>query len=148
MGRRAARWVTAGPSGLVAIAVCLTCAGCGGPDGDDAVHVALQLETALAAGQGPEACALLLPAAAEAVADRTGNSCDGGVVDLVGVSGADPAAAATTTAPRVAVAGRQAQVALSGDTVFLARDGEGWVVTAALCAARADRPYDCEVEAS
>jgi hypothetical protein len=45
------------------------------------------------------------------------------------------------------VAGRQAQVRLGGDTVFLARSGDGWVVTAAGCDPRPDRPYDCEVAA-
>ena len=47
----------------------------------------------------------------------------------------------------VHVAGRQAQVVTATDTVFLALSGDAWVVTAAGCTPRDDRPYDCEVEA-
>ncbi|MCA5894856.1 hypothetical protein LEP48_18030 [Isoptericola sp. NEAU-Y5] len=45
------------------------------------------------------------------------------------------------------VAGRQAQVATGDDTYFLALSGDGWVITAAACEPRPQRPYDCEVEA-
>ena len=47
----------------------------------------------------------------------------------------------------VHVAGRQAQVVTADDTLFLAVSGDAWVVTAAGCTPREDRPYDCEVEA-
>jgi hypothetical protein len=47
----------------------------------------------------------------------------------------------------VRVWGEQAQVLLSGDTVFLTRVREGWKVTAAGCRRQAKGPYDCDVEA-
>lgn len=47
----------------------------------------------------------------------------------------------------VEVWGRDAQVKLTGDTVFLTETRAGWRVTAAACRAQADAPYDCEVEA-
>ena len=46
----------------------------------------------------------------------------------------------------VEVWGGNAQVALAGDTVFLAETGAGWRVTAAACRPQAEAPYDCEVD--
>ena len=46
----------------------------------------------------------------------------------------------------VEIWGGDAQVALAGDTVFLTETDTGWRVTAAVCQARTDAPYDCEVE--
>jgi hypothetical protein len=46
----------------------------------------------------------------------------------------------------VEVWGGGAQVRLAGDTLFLTETSSGWRVTAAACTARADAPYDCQVE--
>jgi len=46
----------------------------------------------------------------------------------------------------VEVWGRDAQVRLAGDTLFLTETESGWKVTAAACRRHADAPYDCEVE--
>jgi hypothetical protein len=46
----------------------------------------------------------------------------------------------------VAVWGRNAQVRLTGDTVFLTETSAGWRVAAAGCESRSEAPYDCEVE--
>jgi hypothetical protein len=46
----------------------------------------------------------------------------------------------------VQVWGRDAQVMLSGDTLFLTETHSGWRVTAAACRPQGDAPYDCEVE--
>ncbi len=46
----------------------------------------------------------------------------------------------------VEVWGGDAQVRLSGDTVFLTRTSAGWRVAAAACTPTAEGPYDCEVE--
>jgi len=46
----------------------------------------------------------------------------------------------------VEVWGGDAQVRLTGDTVFLTETRSGWRVTAAGCRPQVDAPYDCEVE--
>ncbi len=46
----------------------------------------------------------------------------------------------------VEVWGSDAQVRLSGDTVFLTDTPAGWRVTAAACEPRGELPYDCAVE--
>jgi hypothetical protein len=49
----------------------------------------------------------------------------------------------------VEVWGEDALVHLTDDTLFLTRDDAGWRVSAAACeAAGADRPYECQLEAS
>ena len=47
----------------------------------------------------------------------------------------------------VQVWGGDAQVKLSGDTLFLTQTHAGWKVSAAACTPNADAPYDCEVGA-
>jgi hypothetical protein len=39
--------------------------------------------------------------------------------------------------------GRGAQVQLDGDVVFLSIFGGQWLITAAGCQSRGERPYDC-----
>jgi len=138
--RRAARVLV--PAGLAVLAV----AGCAGPGPDDARDVVSALGDAVVAGDGAAACALLLPDAADALAEETGEPCaqavtapDGPLADLV--------ATGRVVVEDVHVAGHQAQVVTADDTLFLAVSGDGWVVTAAGCTPREDRPYDCEVEA-
>jgi len=46
----------------------------------------------------------------------------------------------------VEIWGSDAQVRLTGDTVFLTETDSGWRVVAAACTPRGDAPYDCEVE--
>ena len=46
----------------------------------------------------------------------------------------------------VEVWGGNAQVRLSGDTVFLTRTATGWRIAAAVCSAQPEGPYDCEVQ--
>jgi hypothetical protein len=45
-----------------------------------------------------------------------------------------------------AVWGDDAQVRLSGDTLFLTRTGAGWKVVAAGCTPNGDLPYVCRLE--
>ena len=47
----------------------------------------------------------------------------------------------------VEVWGGDAQVKLSGDTLFLTETRSGWRITAAACRPQGDKPYDCEVAA-
>jgi hypothetical protein len=48
----------------------------------------------------------------------------------------------------VAVYGLQAEVILSGDTVFLSRFEDGWRVIAAGCTPQEGKPFDCLVKGS
>ncbi|MGY1813732.1 hypothetical protein [Blastococcus sp. SYSU D00820] len=47
----------------------------------------------------------------------------------------------------VEVWGEEAQVRLSGDTLFLTRTPDGWRVTAASCTPAGEGRYDCRLEA-
>jgi hypothetical protein len=46
----------------------------------------------------------------------------------------------------VEIWGGDAQVRMSGDTLFLTETRAGWRVTAAACVPREQAPYECEVE--
>ena len=50
------------------------------------------------------------------------------------------------TVESVEVWGGDAQVRLSGDTLFLTRTRAGWRVSAAACESRGEAPYECGVE--
>lgn len=119
-------------------------AGCG-PSVEQPRQVALGFYAAIGSRDGDAACAVLARSVAEAVAEDGGSTCADSITS--GDLGADLLGRATGAAPQdVRVAGRQAQVQVGTDTVFLARSGSGWAVTAAACDARPERPYDCEVE--
>jgi len=129
---------------VVALAA-LTLAGCA-PPGDAPARAVAGFYAALADGDGAAACAVLAPAVVTSVEEESASSCaDALTTGDLGDDLRDRAQG--TTDPRVRVAGRQAQAALGTDTVFLVRSGSGWVITAAGCTPRPDRPYDCEVEA-
>ncbi|MDQ4047110.1 MAG: hypothetical protein M3127_07085, partial [Actinomycetota bacterium] len=93
---------------------------------------------ALDSGDYPHACALLIPAAVEKLEAGAPGTCAEKLEQL------DVPVAATVR--NSASYGRNAQVIMDEDTLFLARSGEGWKITAAGCTARGERPYDCEVE--
>ncbi len=134
--------------GLAALAlVTATLAGCAGPGAAEAQDVVEDLAGALAVGDGDAACALILPAAADALAADEGEPCADVVTAPDGPLAGLTAAGTEVVVEDVHVAGRQAQVVTATDTVFLALSGDAWVVTAAGCTPRDDRPYDCEVEA-
>jgi hypothetical protein len=105
-------------------------AGCAATERPDVERVA----TAFAEGDPTARCSLLAPATVAAL-EREG-----------------PCAAATGAAPQggqvldTAVWGDEAQVRLSGDTLFLTRTGAGWKVVAAGCTPDGDRPYVCLLE--
>jgi len=143
-GRRARTGVATGA--LVGLAA-LGLAACAGPGSADARDVVEDLAGALAAGDGDAACALILPDAADALATDEGEPCADVVSAPDGPLAALAAAGDDLVVEDVHVAGRQAQVLTTTDTVFLAVSGDGWIVTAAGCTPREDRPYDCEVEA-
>ena len=102
---------------------------------------------AISDADGAKACALLAPATVHALQEQANQSCPqailaGDVGDTLTSRAHDAADPAATTA------GRQAQVTLTTDVVFLTVSGSSWLITAAGCDARPERPYDCVVEAS
>lgn len=114
--------------------------GCAGsnPGTSQAATTALDFHRALDSGNYPHACGLLISAAVEKLEAGTPGTCAEKLEQL------DVPVAATVR--NSASYGRNAQVIMDEDTLFLARSGEGWKITAAGCTARGERPYDCEVE--
>jgi hypothetical protein len=120
--------------------VLLLAAGCAGlnPGSGEAGATARQFHQLLDSGDGEGACSLLAPGTTEEVESGNPGTC---ADKLTGISLAPASEVVQSQA-----FGRQAQVRLDGDTVFLTRSGDGWVVTAAGCTSRGERPYDCEVK--
>ena len=122
-------------------------AGCGRPDAAAADATAEHFYQAVEAAEGADACSFLAPATVENLEDDAGEPCaDAILAGEVGdtlTSRADDA-----TDPVARVAGRQAQAVLPMDVVFLTVSGDHWLITAAGCDARPQRPYDCVLEGS
>lgn len=124
-------------------------AGCGfaRPDAASAGATAQEFYGAVAASDGVGACALLAPVTVEALEDDAGAPCPDAILDGdVGSTLTARADDADDAAGRVA--GRLAQVTLASDVLFLTVSGDRWLVTAAGCDPRPDRPYDCVLEGS
>jgi hypothetical protein len=86
----------------------------------------------------PEArCELLAPATREAFEHSEGASCSDAVQELPLDGG---------TVESIEIWGGEAQVRLTGDTIFLTETSLGWRITAAVCQKRAEEPYECEVD--
>ncbi|MCK9795691.1 hypothetical protein M1843_18240 [Isoptericola sp. 4D.3] len=130
----------------VAALVAAAAVGCSGPGDDDARDVVSRFYAAVADGDGAAACALLLPGAADDLAEEEQAPCPEALLDPAGPGGVLGPRAADAAVEAVHRAGSQAQVVTASDTVFLARSGDTWVVTAVGCDPRGERPYDCEVE--
>lgn len=101
----------------------------------------------VSAGDGAAVCAALAPATREQVASDAEESCEVAVrTGEVGQALGEAAERARSHGDtRVTVAGRQAQAVHGGEVLFLTRSGQEWLVTAAACSPRPERPYDCEV---
>jgi ketosteroid isomerase-like protein len=131
--RRAALALTA--AGLAA-----TSAACADPgeDRDAAAGAARALFTAVAAGDGEAACAILAPDTLAELEESSGTTCADAITeeDLP-----EPGPVQT-----VDVYGQWARVVTSNDTVFLGAFGDGWRVVAAGCRSRGERPYDCRLQ--
>ena len=123
----------AGFAVLGAAAALLT--GCSSTQQPEVEEVATRFEDA---GADPEfRCDLLAPATLAAFEKDESASCaeaieqvplEGGAIESVDIWGSD------------------AQVRLSGDTLFLTETRAGWRVTAAACRSQGEAPYECEVE--
>lgn len=141
--RSGPRWLRPGTAlGTAVLAVVLLASvpGCAGanPGTSEAATTALDFHTALASGDYARACGLLIPSAVEKLEAGSAGSCAEKLSQL------DVPAAASVQ--ESAAYGRNAQVVMDQDTLFLARSGDGWKITAAGCSSRGERPYDCEVE--
>ena len=119
-------------AGLVAAGLL---AGCASLEEADAGQVALEFEDAGA--EPARRCALLAPTTRETLESDESAPCTDAITQLPLPGG---------VVRSVEVWGGQAQVRLSGDTVFLTETDAGWRVTAAGCEPRGEAPYDCEVE--
>ena len=109
--------------------------GCAGLQEDDVARVAGAFEDP---GAPPaDRCAFLAPSTLETLESDESAPCADVIGQLPLPGGAVEA---------VEVWGGDAQVRLSGDTVFLTDTPAGWRVTAAACQPRGELPYDCEVE--
>jgi hypothetical protein len=115
----------------------LVLAGCASAQDDEVRRVATQFEDP--AADPRQRCDLLIPTARAALEEEASAACPE-VIQDVPLPGGEVEA--------VEVWGGDAQVRLSGDTLFLTQTRNGWRVTAAACTPRGERPYDCEVESS
>jgi hypothetical protein len=110
--------------------------GCASTQQPEVQRVATSFEDS---GADPGArCDLLTPKALAALEKSESQPC----ADAIGQLPLDGG-----TVRSVQVWGGDAQVKLSGDTVFLTETSGGWKVSAAACTPNADAPYDCEVTA-
>jgi hypothetical protein len=138
--------VVVGCAVLMFTATALVGCGLAPPDAEAAASVAREFVGAVEESDGAAACDLLAPRAQEALAEEAHSPCAEAVLEP-DVIDALPAPDAALDEEPLAY-GRQAQVHLGGDVLFLVLDGEGWVVRAAGCTPRPDQPYDCTIEGS
>ncbi|KQU68895.1 hypothetical protein ASC58_09515 [Phycicoccus sp. Root101] len=123
---------------LTACGALAGCAGQGNAENDNALAVAGQFTRSVRTDPA-RACALLAPQTLKTVEDE-GGTCATALPREV-----QPAIGGTSA---VQVYGKDAIVHLGTSTLFLARFGLGWRVTAAGCTPQPDRPYDCTVRGS
>ena len=114
-------------------AVLLT--GCAGLEESDVAEVATAFEDP--AGDPQARCDLLAPATLAALESEESAPCADAITD-VPLSGGE--------VETVEVWGGDAQVRLTGDTVFLTETDAGWRIVAAGCEPRVEAPYDCQLE--
>ncbi len=108
-------------------------AGCAGMERPDVERVASDF----ARGDPGVRCALLAPAALAALESDESAPCTATVGRLTPPGG---------QVQQTEVWGDEAQVRMTGDTLFLTRTGAGWKVIAAGCTSNGDLPYQCRVE--
>ncbi|MBX9246288.1 hypothetical protein ICW40_15930 [Actinotalea ferrariae] len=114
------------------------------PDASAAAEAASALVEAVASSDGAAACTLLAPAAVQALESEFSAACEEAVLEPEVADEIEDAAGGGSRGAQAF--GRQAQVRLEGDTVFLTLSGETWLVTAAGCTPRTDQPYECAIE--
>ena len=118
-------------------AVVLLGSGCSSAERPEVERVAGQF---LEASGNPEArCELLMPRTLQQLEQEAEAPCADAIGGL-------PLQGGEVT--DVEVWGGEAQVRMSGDTVFLTQSSSGWRIAAALCRPQPEGPYDCQVEGS
>lgn len=127
-------------AGVAMATVVMASTGCSSVRSVDAQasSAAVRFHVALAGGDMTTACDLLAPKTREELEQTSGTSCAKALAD-------DGLPRANAVMSRD-VYGSNARVVLDGDTLFMARFGEQWKVTAAGCEPRPSRPYQCEVK--
>lgn len=93
---------------------------------------------AIAGKDGEAACAVLAVRTIEELEQSTGKPCATAILEE------DPLVPAGQ--PRVQTFGSMAQARYDGETLFLSRFDESWLVTAAACTKSAAGTYECAVK--
>lgn len=120
----------------LAVVCVVLAAGCS-VDTAGPARAAERFHATLASQRLDAACGMLAEQTAEKLPDP-GQSCAEALGELnLGSGGA---------VTEVSVWGDEAQVRLTGDTLFLRHYSDGWRVKAAGCEPVRDLPYECEVE--
>ncbi len=127
-GRRAVLAAVAG--------ACLVMTGCSSTQQPEVEQVATTFENP---GADPRTrCDLLAPATLEAFEQDEEASCAEAIQQVPLGGGGE--------IESVEIWGGDAQVRLSGDTLFLTQTRAGWRISAAACQSRGEAPYECGVE--
>lgn len=113
-----------------AVAVLVGCAGMEQPEVE-------RVATDFATGTPAVRCALLAPAALAALESAASAPCADAVGRLAPAGG---------QVQHTEVWADEAQVRMTGDTLFLTHTGGGWKVIAAGCTSNGDMPYECRLE--
>jgi hypothetical protein len=124
------RWCSLGVALLLLTA-------CGAPP-TAAEETASRFTSAVDSSHWSQACRLLTPRTRSELEQSAGSACPKALADEQ-----LPRAGAIRGASRF---GTMAQVRFRGDTLFVARFGAGWRVTAAGCRQVPGQPYDCSLE--
>jgi hypothetical protein len=120
---------------LAAVALTALVTGCAGSRAPEVERVVGTFEDPSADPE--ERCDLLVPATRAAFEQTRGAPCTDAIQDLALEGG---------SVESVEIWGGDAQVKLTGDTVFLAETSAGWRISSAACRPQAEAPYDCEVD--
>jgi hypothetical protein len=121
--------------GIAVLGFLTLLAGCSSTQEPEVTRVATAFENS--SGNAEARCDLLAPATLKAFEKDQTSPCSDAVGQLSLAGGA---------VRSVEIWGSDAQVRMSGDTVFLTDTQAGWRVTAASCRSQGDAPYDCRVE--
>jgi hypothetical protein len=123
----------------VLVALGLAASGCAGQSGDPAADRARHFYDALDAKDAAAACADLASEARKALEQQEGKPCDAVILDQP--------IPATSGSGDAETYGSMAQVRYRGETAFLSRYGDDWLLIAAGCPpVSGDRPHDCAIE--
>ncbi|MGW0765261.1 hypothetical protein [Streptomyces sp. NPDC002676] len=122
----------------VACAVCLAACSTLGEREAAASRAALRFEENIQRANGTRACAALAPETRQELEQSAKAPCAQALLEEQLSYGG--------SVREVQVYGRQAQVVLSTDTLFLSVFPAGWKVTAAGCMPRPQQPYQCKIK--